>query len=240
MNYQEVYYNIIHKSKSKTREKLKRNQEAYIYYENHHILPKCLGGTNDKENLVLLTAREHYLCHKLLTYIYPNSRGLALAFFRMVFNKNGKHEISSKDFAYAKEILYKNPMSEETKEKIRKSMTGVKHPQWRNEHKTTYQTGTKHKEYSEEGKLNCSNGQKKLYKNGYINPNKGKKLSNEAIDKMSTSFTRTVLQFDKNDNFIKEWNSMRELKSNGFISSNIWECANGKRKTHKKCIWRYK
>ena len=112
MNYQKIYDVIIQKSKSKNRKKLKKNQELYVYYENHHILPKCLGGTNDSENLVLLTAKEHYICHKLLTYIYQNSRGLALAFFRMVF-KNGKNEISSRDFAYAKEILYKNPMSEE-------------------------------------------------------------------------------------------------------------------------------
>ena len=36
------------------------------YYEKHHIIPRCLNGSNDKDNLVLLTAREHYLCHWLL------------------------------------------------------------------------------------------------------------------------------------------------------------------------------
>jgi len=37
------------------------------YCENHHITPKCLGGTNNRENIVRLTAREHYICHLLLT-----------------------------------------------------------------------------------------------------------------------------------------------------------------------------
>lgn len=41
-----------------------------VYYEKHHIVPKSLGGSNRKENLVLLTAREHFLCHWLLTKMY--------------------------------------------------------------------------------------------------------------------------------------------------------------------------
>jgi hypothetical protein len=37
------------------------------YIERHHIVPKSLGGTNEKDNLVRLTAREHFVCHLLLT-----------------------------------------------------------------------------------------------------------------------------------------------------------------------------
>lgn len=36
------------------------------YTERHHIIPQSLGGSNDKENLVDLTAREHFICHWLL------------------------------------------------------------------------------------------------------------------------------------------------------------------------------
>lgn len=36
------------------------------YTELHHIIPQSMGGTNDKENLVELTAREHFICHWLL------------------------------------------------------------------------------------------------------------------------------------------------------------------------------
>jgi hypothetical protein len=38
-----------------------------IYAERHHIIPKSLGGSNLKNNLVKLTAREHFICHLLLT-----------------------------------------------------------------------------------------------------------------------------------------------------------------------------
>ena len=35
--------------------------------ERHHIIPKCMGGSNTKDNLILLTVREHFVCHLLLT-----------------------------------------------------------------------------------------------------------------------------------------------------------------------------
>jgi hypothetical protein len=37
------------------------------YIETHHVIPRSLGGTNDKNNLVQLTAKEHFICHHLLT-----------------------------------------------------------------------------------------------------------------------------------------------------------------------------
>jgi hypothetical protein len=38
--------------------------------ERHHIVPKCIGGTEDPSNLVDLTLREHYIAHILLAKIY--------------------------------------------------------------------------------------------------------------------------------------------------------------------------
>jgi hypothetical protein len=71
MDYRKVYIFIIKKAKSENRQKGKG-----IYYERHHILPKSLFPLWDKEkkNLVLLTAREHFFCHQLLTKIYPTLR----------------------------------------------------------------------------------------------------------------------------------------------------------------------
>lgn len=42
------------------------------YTERHHILPKSLGGSDSIENLTNLTAREHFICHWLLTKMYPS------------------------------------------------------------------------------------------------------------------------------------------------------------------------
>ncbi len=54
------YFSIIEKAKELNRIKGKE------YYENHHIIPRALGGTDDKDNLVLLIPEEHYICHSLL------------------------------------------------------------------------------------------------------------------------------------------------------------------------------
>jgi hypothetical protein len=44
-----------------------QSRDLLGYYEIHHVLPKSLGGTNCSNNLVKLTAREHFICHLLLT-----------------------------------------------------------------------------------------------------------------------------------------------------------------------------
>jgi hypothetical protein len=69
MNYKKVYYQIINKAKERniTKEEYK---EKEIYVENHHILPKSLGGDDSEDNLVLLTAREHFMCHYLLAKMF--------------------------------------------------------------------------------------------------------------------------------------------------------------------------
>ncbi len=56
--YTTCYNNIIQRARDRN---LKRP------YENHHIVPKSLGGNNLKENMVRLTAHEHFVCHLLLT-----------------------------------------------------------------------------------------------------------------------------------------------------------------------------
>lgn len=62
------------------------------YTESHHIIPKSLGGTNQKENLVKLTGREHFICHLLLTKMTEgNARGkMSFALNSMMnrFNKS--------------------------------------------------------------------------------------------------------------------------------------------------------
>jgi hypothetical protein len=52
-------------------------------YEVHHIIPRCLGGSNSKENLVTLTARQHFVCHLLLTKMH-GSHKLGMALQRMM------------------------------------------------------------------------------------------------------------------------------------------------------------
>lgn len=70
-----VYIKIIQKALKQNRVKLKKNSGGYVYYEAHHILPKSLFKEYSdlkihKWNKVLLTAREHFICHILLVKHY--------------------------------------------------------------------------------------------------------------------------------------------------------------------------
>lgn len=84
MNYQKLYDTIMANAKRKNREK-----GQGTYYESHHIIPECAPfyGRSTKKNLVLLTAREHFLAHRLLAKLYPSNKGLRYAEHRMVHHK---------------------------------------------------------------------------------------------------------------------------------------------------------
>jgi hypothetical protein len=82
MNYQNHYNLLIERGKNRILEG---------YKESHHILPRCMGGTDDPENLVDLTAEEHFVAHQLLVKIYPNESNLIFACHRMSYTKKGGH-----------------------------------------------------------------------------------------------------------------------------------------------------
>lgn len=107
MNYRKVYMAIIANALKEQRIKKSKDAENYVYYEAHHILPKSLfpAWINRKSNLVLLTAREHYFCHQLLTKIW-RSREMANALFRMTTSKVNNHLIiSSRDYEYSRKLF---------------------------------------------------------------------------------------------------------------------------------------
>lgn len=79
MDYQRIYDQIIDRAKER---------KLQGYKEKHHIVPKCMGGSNDVDNLVELTAREHFVCHLLLAAMYPNSTKLKYALTSMIFLEN--------------------------------------------------------------------------------------------------------------------------------------------------------
>ena len=95
MDYQRIYNQIIDRAKLLNRKKYKGE-----YFEEHHITPTCLGGSNKKENRVLLTAREHFICHKLLVEIYPNNNKLIYALWMMSIIKleERDYRVSSREY----------------------------------------------------------------------------------------------------------------------------------------------
>lgn len=83
MDYLKIYNSLVEKGK---------NRKLTGYTETHHIIPKCVGGTNDKWNLVKLTAKEHFICHLLLCELYPKESKLKYALWRMCNVKNNEFQ----------------------------------------------------------------------------------------------------------------------------------------------------
>jgi len=78
VNYKKIHDSIIERAQ-------KRLLDGY--YEKHHIIPRCMGGLNDPDNLVNLTPEEHYIVHQLLVKMYPNNYTLIKAAAMMVPNR---------------------------------------------------------------------------------------------------------------------------------------------------------
>lgn len=94
--YTKWYFDIINHAK---------NRSLTSYKERHHIIPKCLGGSDDEDNIVELTAREHFICHMLLTKMNDDYR-LKYALVAMsLVNPNqmgNRHKITSHQYEYVK------------------------------------------------------------------------------------------------------------------------------------------
>lgn len=76
MNYKKIYHKICERGKA--------TRNLGVYCEKHHIAPRCMGGTNEFNNLTTLTYREHFIAHLLLTKIYKEHRGINYALLCML------------------------------------------------------------------------------------------------------------------------------------------------------------
>jgi len=118
MNYDKIYTQLIYRAK---------NRQLEGYSETHHIIPKCMGGEDNSKNLVKLTAKEHFLVHKLLCEIYPDNHKLLWALWMMAIGKKKwKHrdpyQITSRDYERIRlkvsEARKGTKLSENVKKKI--------------------------------------------------------------------------------------------------------------------------
>ena len=78
MDYKRIYDQLIEK---------RIIESPKGYNEEHHIIPRCIGGSDEKSNLVRLTPEEHYLAHQLLVKIHPGEERLAYAAHMMIPNR---------------------------------------------------------------------------------------------------------------------------------------------------------
>lgn len=78
------------------------------YHERHHIAPKCMGGTNEEDNLIDLFAREHFEAHRLLALENPENDGLTYSWWIMSHGKNQDrvtHIVTAEEYEEARIAL---------------------------------------------------------------------------------------------------------------------------------------
>lgn len=81
MDYHKIYTDLVGRCQQRVID---------LYTETHHIIPRCLGGSDEISNLVKMTPEEHYVAHQLLVKMYPGNSKLALACRRMTKTKSRK------------------------------------------------------------------------------------------------------------------------------------------------------
>lgn len=102
--YTRTYYSII--SNAQQQNRIKSNES---YFENHHIIPDSLGGTLKADNMVLLTAREHFICHMLLPKMLTgqDKHKMIFGFNQMlrISENQHRHLPKSHQYEYARKEL---------------------------------------------------------------------------------------------------------------------------------------
>ena len=141
ISYQEFIQNILD-----TRGRFACGDE---YHERHHIVPRCMNGGNEKENLIDLFAREHYEAHRLLALEYPQNTKLVYAWWMMsttMKSSQRREKITPEEYEEAKKLvsqttsgenhpMYGKPsprrgvkLSEEQKQHLREINLGERSP----------------------------------------------------------------------------------------------------------------
>ncbi len=139
MNYQKIYDELMISRKTMTRIKTGNG-----LLECHHIIPKSFGGSEDKDNLVLLTPKEHFLAHKLLVKISfgRDKSKMCLALLMMCRNNQNQKRIkNSREYARVKILVSEScrgenhpqhgrKLSPERRAQISARMMGSNNHQW--------------------------------------------------------------------------------------------------------------
>jgi len=215
MDYQRIYNQLIERARSENRVK-----GGGSYYEAHHIVPKCMGGGGKGSewkthpNIILLTAREHFLAHQLLCNLYPTELKLshALWFFLNAKRRNGNTitRVTSRQYKEAREQhalaaskqRKGKPRSQQTRDLLSKVNTG--------------------KKLSDEVRQKISRSNK------------------SSVVKQRATFLmkKPISQYTVDGVWMRDWDSVQDVKRTLGITS-VLDNLKGRQKTAGGYVWKY-
>ena len=92
MNYRNLYHRFI-----SSRPKRKK---AYYSTESHHILPRSLGGSNHRSNIIILTPKEHFIAHRILAKMYEGKQKNKMIYALNKMKNTGRYRMTARTYEH--------------------------------------------------------------------------------------------------------------------------------------------
>lgn len=176
MDYAKLYESLIEARRSKG--------IPQGYKEVHHIVPRSFGGSDDPTNLVALTAREHFVAHRLLAKMYPDT-GMVHAVYKMACSNltMKRFTVTSRVYEHLRSA-HAHRVSTDEVAKMKKSLAGKGKKQSDDHIKARTESRKQNGKswFSKETKAKIGEGNA-----GKIGPWAGKKLPEDMVSKRTES-----------------------------------------------------
>lgn len=201
------------------------------YHEVHHITPKCLGGSNEKDNLIDLFAEEHFIAHKLLALENPDNDSLQRAFSTMAHVRKGGRifDVSEEDYAYIKSQNVRRLKRKWENQEYRDGMVEMMTELWKDSEFRTRAT-------SSWSNAERRNAQSDVMKRLNDDPD----IVDKKIKALHKWCDKSVQQINHDGNVVAQFSSATEAqRQTGIPQSSISRCCNNLQKTAGGYRWQF-
>lgn len=216
--YERIYNRLI--DKAKTRDYISKrwrigSVEPNEEVETHHIIPKSLGGSNKKDNLVVFTLKEHFIAHYLLTKIYNGNYKMLRAFNLMCKNNPNR---SANEYKILRDNMSK-VLSEQVlkfyeREDSRKIISEASKENWKRPEYREKQKEILSKRNTEEFRKKLSIVQKKVCENEDTKKRKYKSIEKHSKEK-SEEWIKMMSEINSKRMNSPEWKKWSSDKYKG-------------------------
>jgi len=121
--YRNLYIRLVERCKTMT------EKELSGYNEVHHILPRCMGGDDEKYNLVLMPIRYHIMAHIILSEVFPDNVKIVYAAICMICCTRNKNKVK-KNKIILKELKFSTRILASIRERVSELSKGENNPMY--------------------------------------------------------------------------------------------------------------
>lgn len=121
-----------------------RTKDQGKYTHKHHVIPKSMGGKNNKENIIRLSWLTHYYAHMLLAKENPENKELQKAYenmgsidaylHRCYINMTKNHNLSDEQRKNLSEAMKGNTNSKRPHSYTKRKVEPPKSEEWKRKH----------------------------------------------------------------------------------------------------------